>query len=211
LKKLILSLWFVERIMGASCVCGLSVPSMYDRLGGQQIVTTIVRMFQSKVMADERINYIFKDMNTDWDRQFDHQFQFFTLAFGGPSSNAGFDIRAAHANVNNGKFPDETHFIAFLENLISTLKDLYIPQPDMEKILSIILTYRNDVLGLDHESKNSDQWWKKYITLIEKYPVAPQQNVFFDEWSDSVSDVGKMRGRVASIPNLRKEFIAAES
>jgi len=195
--------------MGASCVCGFSAPSIYERLGGQQIVTTITRMFYSKIMADERINYIFKDMKIDWDRQFDHQFQFLRLAFGGPDSNTDIDIRAAHANVNNGKFPDETHFCAFLDNLISTLKSLYIPQPDMEEIVSIILAYRNDVLGLDEESGNSDQWRKKYITLIEKYPVIPQQNALFDEWSDT--DVGKRRGRVASIPNLRKEFNATES
>jgi len=71
------------------------------------------------------------------------------LAFGGPKSYSGIDIRAAHANVNNGTFPDETQFFAFVENLISSLKDLYIPQPDIENIVSSILTYRNDVLGLD--------------------------------------------------------------
>jgi len=98
----------------------------------------------------------------DWDRTYEHQIQFLTLAFGGPNRySGGSGIRAAHANINNGKFPDETHFIAFLENLISTLKDLCIPQDDTDEIVSIILTYRNDVLGLDdfpndEESRSDD-------------------------------------------------------
>jgi len=42
--------------MGAACVREKSDPVLFDRLGGEKGISTIVKVFHRKVMNDVRIN-----------------------------------------------------------------------------------------------------------------------------------------------------------
>jgi len=124
--------------MGVFCSCGNSGTDLYERLGGKQVVEIIVRKSYLKIMADERINELFKAIN--WKKQNEHQLCFLTVAFGGPNKYTGKSLRAAHKQVNNGKFPDDIHFIAFVQNVMVTLKELYINQTYINEIFDILLS-----------------------------------------------------------------------
>ena len=61
--------------------------SLYERLGGANAVNAAVDIFYRKVLADDRVNGFFDDV--DMDRQIAKQKGFLTMAFGGPNSYTG--------------------------------------------------------------------------------------------------------------------------
>lgn len=60
---------------------------------------------------------------------------------------SGRHLRDAHRTINKGKFPTEEHFGAVAEQLIATLQELGIPQADIDEVVSVVLTTKDDVLG----------------------------------------------------------------
>jgi len=88
-------------------------------------------------------------VDTDWEKQNEHQTNYVTFALGGPLNYTRKHIRECHANVNNGKYPEVVHFNAFAENLLLTLKDLKISSDEMYEVVKTIVTVKSDVLGLD--------------------------------------------------------------
>jgi len=137
--------------MGAACTYFSNFMTLYRRLDGEQSFPTIVSIFYERVMLDERINWMFEDV--DWKIQKDHVKWFLTAACGGPDKYTGETLRAAHANVNNGNFPEEAHFNALMENLNWTLKKLYMPQRDIDEVQKVLLSVKKDVLGLKKDDK----------------------------------------------------------
>jgi len=154
--------------MGVFCSCGISGKGLYERLGGKEIIGIIVRKSYLKIMADERISELFQ--NVDWNKLNEHQLCFLTVAFGGPKTYTGKSLREAHKEVNDGKFPDDIHFIAFVENVMVTLKELYIPESDINKIFDILLRFRVDVLGLDEDEE------KELNKLVDSYSLGQFSN-----------------------------------
>jgi len=66
-------------------------------------------------------------------------------------------MRTAHCCVNNGKFPDEEHFNAFMENILDALEDMSVSQRDIDKVVKKVQSFKRDILGLDDEcDKNVD-------------------------------------------------------
>ncbi len=118
--------------------------SLYDRLGGEAAVNAAVDIFYRKVLNDHRINRFFD--NSDMDKQIAKQRAFLTMAFGGPNSYTGKDMRTAHAKmVDNGL--NEEHFNAVMENLGATLTELKVPPDLIAEAAAIAESTRNDVLG----------------------------------------------------------------
>jgi len=137
--------------MGAACTYFSNFMTLYRRLDGEQSFPTIVSIFYERVMLDERISWMFEDV--DWKIQKDHVTWFLTAACGGPDKYTGETLRAAHAHVNNGKFPEEVHFDAVMENLNWTLKKLYMPQRDIDEVEKVLLSVKDDILGLENDDK----------------------------------------------------------
>ena len=73
------------------------VLTLYERIGGAVAVDAAVDVFYRKVLADYRINRFFDDINMD--KQAAKQKAFFTMAFGGPNTYTGKDLRNAHARL----------------------------------------------------------------------------------------------------------------
>jgi hemoglobin len=119
--------------------------SLYEQLGGQPAVDTAVDIFYRKVLSDARISHFFDGV--DMDGQIGKQKAFLTMAFGGPNTYTGLDMRKGHAHlVARGLNGD--HFSAVAENLVATLHELAVPQPLIDQVVAIAVSARSDVLGL---------------------------------------------------------------
>ena len=118
--------------------------SLYEQLGGQAAVEAAVDSFYRKVLADDRVSHFFED--TDMDRQIAKQKAFLTMAFGGPHSYSGRDMRSAHAPlVQNGL--NDSHVDAIIELLGATLRELGVGDHLIGEVAAIAESTRKDVLG----------------------------------------------------------------
>ncbi|MDD1627573.1 MAG: group 1 truncated hemoglobin [Methylococcaceae bacterium] len=118
--------------------------TLYERLGGEPAVNAAVDIFYRKVLNDYRINRFFDDV--DMEKQAAKQKAFLTMAFGGPHSYTGEDMRKGHAHLVKMGL-DDSHFDAVVEHLVSTLEELNVPQELITEVVAICETTRNDVLG----------------------------------------------------------------
>ncbi|MCF6209178.1 MAG: group 1 truncated hemoglobin [Gammaproteobacteria bacterium] len=118
--------------------------SLFNRLGGEAAVDAAVDIFYRKVLADDRISEFFADV--DMDKQAAKQKAFLTMAFGGPNSYTGEDMRKGHAHLV-ARGLNDSHFDAVVENLGGTLKELGVSDDLIGEVAAIAETTRNDVLG----------------------------------------------------------------
>jgi len=118
--------------------------SLYEQLGGQPAIDAAVDIFYRKVLSDDRISHFFDGV--DMDKQINKQKAFLTVAFGGPNSYSGKDMRAGHAHLV-ARGLNDMHFDAVAENLNLTLVELGVGQPLIDQVLAIAGSTRNDVLG----------------------------------------------------------------
>ncbi len=95
--------------------------SIYERLGGQNSIDTVVDIFYKKVLADDSVNYFF--IKTDMERQIRKQREFLSYAFGGPTKYDGKRLIEAHKNAVLAGLND-SHFDTIVKHLSSTLFEL---------------------------------------------------------------------------------------
>ncbi|MDH5377550.1 MAG: group 1 truncated hemoglobin [Gammaproteobacteria bacterium] len=119
--------------------------TLYDKLGGEAAVDAAVDIFYRKVLSDDRINRFFEGV--DMDNQAAKQKAFLTLAFGGPNSYSGKDMREGHAKLVKEQGLNDEHFDAVVENLGATLQELNVPAELIQEAAAIAETTRADVLG----------------------------------------------------------------
>jgi hemoglobin len=122
----------------------MSEQSLYDQIGGEAAVDAAVDIFYRKVLADDRINKFFEDV--DMETQAAKQKSFLTVAFGGPNKYTGKDMRDGHAHLV-ARGLNDSHFDAVMEHLGATLKELNVPDELIAKAAAIAESTRNDVLG----------------------------------------------------------------
>ncbi len=115
--------------------------SLFERLGGNAAVDAAVDIFYAKVLADDRINQFFTTV--DMDAQAAKQKAFLTMAFGGPNSYTGLDMREGHKHMNL----NEGHFNAVVENLAATLKELGVSDADIAEVAEVANSVKDDVLN----------------------------------------------------------------
>jgi len=115
--------------------------SIFEQIGGEAAVNAAVDIFYRKVLADDRISHFFDTV--DMEAQHVKQKAFLTMAFGGPNSYSGKDMRAAHKHMNL----TEEHFNAVAENLVGTLEELSVPQNLIDGVVDIALSVKDDVLN----------------------------------------------------------------
>lgn len=118
--------------------------SLYEQIGGEAAVNAAVDVFYRKVLADDRINRFFDDV--DMDRQIAKQKAFLTMAFGGPVSYTGKDMRAGHARLVALGLND-SHFDAVVELLGQSLTELSVPGDLISQVAAIAESTRADVLN----------------------------------------------------------------
>ncbi len=122
--------------------------SLYHKLGGKAAIDAAVEAFYVKVLADDRINHFFNDINMNKQRR--KQKEFLSAAFGGPIAWTGKEMRTAHANLPG---LNETHFNAVAEHLQKTLQDLKVKKELIDQVMAIAASTRNDVLNRPNKAK----------------------------------------------------------
>jgi len=120
--------------------------TLYERIGGAAAVKAAVEVFYGKVLADPRIAHFFDGV--DMAKQSAKQRAFLIMAFGGPNTYTGEDMRRGHAHLV-ARGLDDSHFDAVVENLAATLQELGVAAADIEAVAQIAESVRDDVLGRD--------------------------------------------------------------
>lgn len=123
----------------------MSNASLYQQLGGEAAVNAAVDIFYRKVLSDSRISHFFD--NIDMEKQAAKQKAFLTMAFGGPNTYSGADMRQAHAHLVKNLGLTDVHFDAVLEHLTATLRELNVQQNLIDQVATIAEGTRKDVLG----------------------------------------------------------------
>ena len=118
--------------------------ALFQRIGGEQAVNVAVDIFYRKVLADDRVNGFFDDV--DMDRQAAKQKAFLTMAFGGPNHYTGADMRRGHAHLV-ARGLNDTHFDIIVDHLSATLRELNVPQDSIDEVAAICEGTRADILG----------------------------------------------------------------
>jgi hemoglobin len=115
--------------------------SLYQQIGGAAALTAAVDLFYVKVLADERVNHFFEDINMKTQNR--KQKAFLAAVLGAPVPWTGKDMRAAHANLDIR----EEDFNAIAENLQNTLTELKLDEKLITQIMTIVASTKDDVLN----------------------------------------------------------------
>lgn len=102
--------------------------TIYDQLGGSDVVKTAVTVFYNRVLDDESLAKWFEDI--DLSRLRAHQRAFLTAALGGPQVFAGRDLSESHAGM---AITDEA-FESIVNHLLTALADLDVAQPAIDEV-----------------------------------------------------------------------------
>jgi hemoglobin len=125
--------------------------SLYDKIGGDAAMTAAVDLFYVKVLADDRVNEYFEDVNMK--RQKSKQKAFLAAALGSPTAWEGKDMRKAHADLDI----TESEFGAIAGHLQKTLEELKVKEDLIKEIMTLVGTTKDDVLNRKVEKKETLQ------------------------------------------------------
>ena len=125
--------------------------SIYARLGGQPAIDAAVDLFYKKVLADEKVNFFFEDVNMK--AQIRKQKEFLGAAFGGPKPWTGKDMRTAHKHLDL----TEEHFGAIAGHLEATLKELKVDSKLIKEIMTLVASTKDEVLNRTPKAKDKKQ------------------------------------------------------
>ena len=152
--------------------------TLFERLGGAAAVDSAVDKFYEKVVRDDRVSTFFN--NTDMAKQRQIQKSFLAFAFGGPKKYSGVGMKKAHQKLVNDDGLNDTHFDAIVELLGATLMELNIPSSDINNVISIVESMRNDVL-----CKQPDKDKSLYDRLGGKSVITSAVDSFYNKIIDS--------------------------
>ncbi len=117
--------------------------SLYDLLGGDRHELRLVTAaFYKKVLADTLLSPYFAGV--DMDRQVGMLAEFLAMAFGGPHSYAGRDLRSAHQHLPGLA---DAHFDRVVEYLAETLREAGLSEGDVITAGAVAETVRDQVLN----------------------------------------------------------------
>jgi hemoglobin len=126
----------------AGCSSDMSAKkSLYDRLGGQAAITSVIDDFIGNVAADNRINGRFANANIP--RLKKRLVELVSAGTGGPANYTGRDMKAAHEGMNI----NEVEFNALVEDLVKTLDKFKVPEQEKGELLGILGPMKSDIVG----------------------------------------------------------------
>ena len=117
--------------------------SLYDRLGGADAVTAVVRAVADRQLKDDRIDQKFARTNKD--RLIKEFVDQICEAIGGPCTYTGRSMTEAHHNmgVTNGEFE------AFVQDVVAVLDDFKVGKAEQDELLNILAPLRGEIVEVD--------------------------------------------------------------
>lgn len=113
--------------------------TIYNRIGGQPTIDSLIDSFYEKVLADPELSYYFK--NTPMDKLRSMQREFFSTATGGPLVYSGRPLGQVHAKLAISK----REFQRFTEHLLETLHEVGVGEKDAYEIISHVNLYADEI------------------------------------------------------------------
>ena len=117
--------------------------SLYERLGGIDSITAVVKDFRDRVARDDRINQKFA--RTDLGRLTKMLIDQVCDAAGGPCTYTGRGMKEAHAGmgVTTGEFD------ALVADLVATLNQFKVPKTEQDAVLGVLGPLKPDIVEVD--------------------------------------------------------------
>jgi hemoglobin len=117
--------------------------SLYERLGGNDAITSVVDSFVDRCAGDDRINRKFE--RTDIPRLRKMLVDQVCEATGGPCTYSGRDMKETHAGmgVTAGEFD------ALVEDLVATLDRFDVPEAEKQQLLGLLAPMRGDIVEVE--------------------------------------------------------------
>jgi truncated hemoglobin YjbI len=117
--------------------------SLYDLLSDdRRAMHSVTSALYKKVLADELLAPYFRSV--DIDRQASMFAEFLAMAFGGPHTYSGRDLRTAHAQLQG---LTDMHFDLVVSYLADTLREFGVADGDIATVAAVAETARDDVLN----------------------------------------------------------------
>lgn len=116
--------------------------TLYNRLGGAAGISDLVVEFYERVLHDPLLAPAFAHTSMDHLRKM--QQEYFSIATGGPSSNAELSLRAAHA----GRGISEAQYRRFVDHLLATLEPRGLEPDDIDRMMDRLALERDNIV--DH-------------------------------------------------------------
>ena len=111
--------------------------SLFERIGGLDVLQTVVKKFYKLVYVDDLVGHYFQ--NLDMEDMIDHQIRFLRHALGDDVGYTGKGIEKAHAHLS---ITDE-EFNRVGELLISSLEYAKVGDEEKEKIMRIVVSVKH--------------------------------------------------------------------
>ena len=115
--------------------------TLYERLGGQAGIATLIDRFYDKVVVDPELSAFFENAPVDRIRAM--QKEFFAAALEGPQNYSGLALTRAHSGL--GIKPGQ--FARYVNVLLETLKEIGVKPRDIDAVVGRISIYADDVLS----------------------------------------------------------------
>ncbi|HYU82551.1 MAG TPA: group 1 truncated hemoglobin [Candidatus Polarisedimenticolia bacterium] len=133
--------------------------SLFERLGGTDAITAVVKDFRDRCGGDSRINSKFA--RTDMPRLTSMLIDQVSEATGGPAKYTGRDMKTAHAEmgVTTGEFN------ALVENLVATLNKFGVGKAEQDELLGILGPLKSDIVEVESSATGTP--------LPDSYEAAP--------------------------------------
>ena len=118
-------------------------PSLYQRLGGHDVISAFVEDIMARVIADPTLAVYWKGKSRD-SRRKDNQLvlEFLCMAFGGPSTYLGRDMKTSHAGL--GITDDE--WDVFAVHAAAALDKLGISGREKSEFLAAAVSLKEDIV-----------------------------------------------------------------
>jgi len=119
--------------------------SLYDRLGGTDAITAVVRAVVDRQLKDDRINRKFARTNRD--RLIKEFVDQICQATGGPCKYTGRNMTETHHSmgVTSGEFQ------AFVEDVVAVLNDFKVGATEQDELLNILAPLREEIVEVDSD------------------------------------------------------------
>ncbi len=114
--------------------------SLYERLGGADVVASIANDIVDIHMANPVLNPRFKNSNPDELKILVRDF--FAMGTGGPNNYKGKDMLSAHSGMNI----NETEMISTIDDVMVALDKNGVGQEEKNEVLAILYSLKNDIL-----------------------------------------------------------------